>query len=247
MSNHWDYKLFFGKDIAFHERIVSVYEILRLNDIHLTQTSKSPIMIFDPIGAKDLEFFEELAAVEYLSKEGGFLQLWYILDPLTDWNFDFHIDFKAPQTLPNVQPFLQEDAIGELTISIGDYMYRQHDPEDNDREAIASVIKHLYSDLCTSQNAIYGYSTDEYMAEEYTDSLSTVLPDILSGKVPSTLFWLNYFSDKIPPETSRERISLVHGEVETFGRGIFVSFFDYPWEVKISDLIRINNQWSQQN
>lgn len=245
MSNNWYYKIFFGKEIAFQERIVNVFETLRLNDLHLTQSPKSPIIIFDPISAKDLEFFEEFAAVEYLSKKGGLLQLWYILDPSTDWGVDFHIDFKTPQTLPKVQPFLQEDLIGELTISIGDYMYRQHDPEDNDREAIASVIKRLYRDLCINQNAIYGFSTDEYMVEEYADKLSKILPDILSGKASPTLFWLNYFSDKTPPEVVRERISLVHGDVETLGHGIFVSFFDYPWEVNISNLIQINNQWSQ--
>ena len=248
MSNNWHYKLFFGKEIAFAKRIIKVFEVLELNNIRLNQMQGSPIVIFDLVSVKNIEFYDQSKAIEFLSKEGGLLQVWSLIDPTTEWDFDFYIDFKSPETFPKEDPLLlRKDFFGKLTISIGDYLYRQDYPGDHDREVIASQIKHLYADLCISQNAFYGFSTDEFMEEEYTEYLLRAIPKVITGETPPTYFWLNYFSEMILSIMDREKIILVNGKIESLDKGYFVSFFDYPWQQKISDLKRINIQWKQLN
>ena len=246
MSNNWYYKLFFSKEMDFHDRILKVFEILKTYKVSLAQTQDSLIIVRDSSGLKELEFQNATEAAKFLSKEGGLLQVWSVLAPLMDWNFDFHIYFNAGQNLSKKsQILLPENSIGEIDISIGDFIYRQDDTDDNARLTVASLIKHIFADICISQNAIYGFSADEYMQEEYAINLSSIIPDVLFGKAPLNFFWLNYFSSKLFLSLSREKISLIHGKIEPLNKGAFVSFFNYPWEVRIQDLIMINEKWSR--
>ena len=44
---------------------------------------------------------------------------------------------------------------------------------------------------------------------------------------------------------SQEKVAQIQGKIEQLDKGSFISFFDYPWEVRIPDLIVINKKWSQ--
>ena len=125
------------------------------------------LFLRDATGLKQFEFQNDLEAVDFLSQDGGLLQLWFMLDPLTEWDFDFYLFLDKKQTLSEKsQTLFSENWIGEIYISIGEFIYRQDDKEFNYRSIAASLIKNLYADICISQNAIYGFSADEYTQEE---------------------------------------------------------------------------------
>lgn len=245
MSNIWTYELFFKEDSDVRDRIFSFFEVMKSNDIiYMDQHNQIEIDLADLKEYKELEFNSLDSAIDFLMQKGGMVQVRKILDRELDWDYDFYIHYRDPFLSirsENLQPKIPK--INNIAISVGAHLYRKADAEDKDPMTIAPFIKKLFGDYCTSQDAIYGFSSDENMSELYINSFPGIIPRIISKSPPPILFWLNYFSKEYLSVIDPEFILSQNGKFEILENGAFVTFYDYPWEVKYQNLKKINERW----
>ncbi|HLL61280.1 MAG TPA: hypothetical protein VK338_06185 [Candidatus Nitrosocosmicus sp.] len=174
----------------------------------------------DEYGEFVYDSFDEV--VKMLVKETGLVELWKKDQEISTMNLSFN---KQDQNL-------------EINLSAENASFRDDEPQ---RDELAQDLKELFTNLCISQDALYGYSADED-ALEVLEALDKPLFDEITHK-PSILFWLQYLSDRALHNTDMEIIKKLGGKIEKLSKGVLVSFFDYSWEVDLNKLADINTQF----
>lgn len=161
----------------------------------------------------------------------------------------------------------------ELVIYVGDYIYRG---EDGSHERIrhATDAQELYCDLCAYFDAPYGAGWSNYDYEEVMMDLHRAVYghlelsfdqtldkhtfqalmdeerldlEVRNRRPPGVLFWLQYFSQEYAEQIDLEACTRLGGKLQLLQKGLFLTFFDYPWEVDFRTLLAVNEQWRNSN
>jgi hypothetical protein len=117
-------------------------------------------------------------------------------------------------------------------------------PDTVERQIIADDAEHIFAELCSVLSSPYGFSMDEDAFEELR-----LEPDFLGNidlqKPPENLFWLQYLSRSYAEQIDFTVLEKLGAKIEQNGDGMLVRFFDAPWLVDLSQLVKINQHWKQ--
>jgi hypothetical protein len=180
-------------------------------------------------------------ALEILASEGGLLVFWK-----GDVNIQLTFDHAGEQAAISMSALQLPDTptFGTISVSL-DSHYLRYKQSPKESLAVASDVLWIFEQLCSFEDTVYGYSADEYAFEALIDRAS-IQRDVREEKLPSVLFWLQYFGADYVAQSGLEAFVKLGAKFQNLPNGVAISFFDYPWEVDIERLLALNSRWSEQ-
>ena len=241
MSNVWHYTMLVNASSAFSvERVTEIVEQAQtrgFSPFH-PDTGRVEVATTDMTPANSNDYlFKDLVSAATVLKSGGYLMLWE-----RGSHIGLAFDPRGEDEAQIIKALRLQDtpSFGRLSISIGAYLFRD---DEKDRLAIASNVEGLFTDLCVSQGAVYGFSMDENAFELFASRMR-VHQDAKLQRRPSVLFWMNYFtSEHWERIDQHDRLQQLGGRARFLPTGVLVSFYSSPWEVDLGQLYAINEAW----
>jgi hypothetical protein len=248
MSSRWKYQLLVEPGRLTSQRlraIIAVAGSFGFHDRDVGVAAAAPINGMSEDG-DELKFESLDAAIDYLSDHGGLLTLWH---------HRLGIDIEVTLRPADVgQPVfsspgyegIDTQRFDVLAFSVTGGTYRIHDEQDREeaeeREELSRILKQLFVAWARTSHAIYGILLNTDLAELSIMRLS--LHEAAAARHPSpVLGWLNYFG---PPYAAALDLALFHqvgAGIDEVEGGVLVALGRYPWEIKISEMARINEEW----
>jgi hypothetical protein len=117
-----------------------------------------------------------------------------------------------------------------------------HDGDPN-RDQLADDILNIFTDLCDSFHAIYGYSQDENYIEMIIKKPYCVTSYDFT-KDPEYIFWLNYFPRDYIDQYQPSLLEVPGAVTKNSLLGVVVSYASKPWGISIHSL-KLNNEYAR--
>jgi hypothetical protein len=119
------------------------------------------------------------------------------------------------------------------------------DPFGEGEEAVkySNIVKQIFKKLCVEFNAVYAYSTNDQIDEEFywLDKEWSLAEDVQNHQKPKFISWLNYFSAEYFDAIGEDVFLQAKCSLERVTpHGVIVSVFDHPWQAYGMKIVNYN-------